>query len=69
VTSPIAGDEEPGLTAKYRIRSIPTLKVFTAAQVIESRTGLIPAGQLDEMIAIAADSCRTVCRATASSCR
>jgi len=56
VTGPVAGDEEPGLTAKYRIRSIPTLKVFNAAQVIASRTGLTPVGQLDEVIAIAADS-------------
>ncbi|MEN8763110.1 MAG: thioredoxin family protein [Thiogranum sp.] len=56
VTGPVAGDEEPGITAKYRIRSISTLKVFNAAQALDSRTGLIPADQLDGVIAIAADS-------------
>ncbi|MEN8107752.1 MAG: thioredoxin [Pseudomonadota bacterium] len=48
-------DEEPGLTAKYQIRSIPTLKVFRAGDMVDSRTGSIPAMQLDEVIANAAN--------------
>jgi len=43
-------DEERELAAKYQIRSIPTLKVFRAGDVVDSRTGSIPATQLNEVI-------------------
>ena len=48
-------DEEPELTAKYQIRAIPTLKVFHAGDMVDSRTGSIPAMQLDEVIVNAAN--------------
>lgn len=48
-------DEEPELTAKYQIRAIPTLKVFRAGDMVDSRTGSIPAMQLDEVIVNAAN--------------
>jgi len=48
-------DEERELATKYQIRSIPTLKVFRAGDVVDSRTGAIPATQLDEVITNAAN--------------
>ena len=44
-------DEVPDLIADHRIRAIPTLKVFHAGDVVASRTGALPAAQLDEVIA------------------
>ena len=36
-------DEHHGLNAKFQIRAIPTLKVFHAGELVDSKTGLIPA--------------------------
>jgi len=44
-------DEAPELIAEHQIRTIPTLKVFRAGDVAASRTGSMPAAQLDEVIA------------------
>ncbi len=49
-------DEEQELTAKYQIRSIPTLKIFRAGDLVDSRIGAIPAMQLDEVLANAANA-------------
>ncbi len=49
-------DEEPELIAKHQIRAIPTLKVFRTGDMVDSRTGLIPATQLDELIVNSANT-------------
>ncbi|MCG8427462.1 MAG: thioredoxin [Chromatiales bacterium] len=48
-------DEEPELLTKHQIRAIPTLKVFRDGEEVERKTGAIPATQLDEVIAKAAN--------------
>ena len=44
-------DTNPGVSAKYGIRSIPTLLVFTGGEIVDKQVGAVPkavlAGKLD----------------------
>jgi thioredoxin 1 len=45
-------DQDPELAARYRISSIPSLKVFNDGKVVGEHVGLAGKGQLEEMLGI-----------------
>jgi thioredoxin 2 len=47
-------DANPGLSARYAIRSIPTLAVFHRGALIERVSGALPAGRFDAWLQAAA---------------
>jgi len=48
-------DENPGVAAKFGIRSIPTLLVFNGGEIVDKQVGAVPkgvlAGKLDAQLA------------------
>ena len=50
-------DEQPSVSSRYEIRSIPTLLLFNDAQVVERIVGLVPKGflvkKIEELLRIA----------------
>lgn len=43
-------DEEPELAIHYGIMSIPTIKIFVNGKTVSSSIGVIPVGELTEMV-------------------
>ena len=43
-------DENPGIPAKYGVRSIPTLMIFKDGEVASMKVGALPKGRLSEWI-------------------
>ena len=43
-------DENPGVTARYGIRSIPTLLVFKGGQIVDKQVGAVPKSVLAQKI-------------------
>ena len=43
-------DEEPEIAAKYRISSIPTLKVFKNGEVVKSSVGVQPKAAIEALL-------------------
>lgn len=39
-------DENPGVAAKYGVRSIPTLLIFKNGQLVDKQVGVVPKSQL-----------------------
>ena len=44
-------DENPGVTARYGIRSIPTLLVFKSGQIVDRQVGAVPKSVLSQKLA------------------
>ena len=44
-------DENPGVTARYGIRSIPTLLVFKSGQIVDKQVGAVPKSVLSQKLA------------------
>lgn len=48
-------DENPGVAAKFGIRSIPTLLIFNGGEIVDKQVGAVPkgvlAGKLDAQLA------------------
>jgi thioredoxin 1 len=47
-------DENPEIPAQYRIRSIPTLMLFNGGEVMSTKVGSLPKGELTAWIKTAA---------------
>ncbi len=43
-------DENPGVTARFGIRSIPTLLVFKAGQIVDKQIGAVPKSVLAQKL-------------------
>jgi thioredoxin 1 len=43
-------DENPGVTARYGIRSIPTLLVFKGGQIVDKQVGAVPKSVLAQKL-------------------
>ncbi|MBT1697945.1 thioredoxin [Fulvivirgaceae bacterium PWU4] len=43
-------DENPSVTARYGIRSIPTLLVFKAGQIVDKQVGAVPKSVLAQKL-------------------
>lgn len=43
-------DENPGVTARYGIRSIPTLLVFKGGQIVDKQIGAVPKSVLAQKL-------------------
>jgi thioredoxin 1 len=43
-------DENPNLSAKFGIRSIPTLLVFKGGEVVDKQVGAVPKGVLSQKL-------------------
>ncbi len=43
-------DENPGVTARFGIRSIPTLLVFKAGQIVDKQVGAVPKSVLAQKL-------------------
>jgi thioredoxin 1 len=43
-------DEAPGLAGKYGIRSIPSLFIFRAGEVVDSMVGFLPESELKKRV-------------------
>jgi len=43
-------DENPGVSAKFGIRSIPTLLVFKGGQIVDKQIGAVPKGVLAQKL-------------------
>lgn len=43
-------DENPGVTSRYGIRSIPTLLVFKSGQIVDKQVGAVPKSVLSQKI-------------------
>jgi thioredoxin 1 len=44
-------DENPGVTARFGIRSIPTLLVFKGGQIVDKQVGAVPKSVLAQKLA------------------
>ena len=44
-------DENPQITARYGVRSIPTLLVFKGGQIVDKQVGAVPKSVLNEKLA------------------
>jgi thioredoxin 1 len=44
-------DENPGVTAKYGVRNIPTLLVFKGGQIVDKQVGAVPKSVLAQKLA------------------
>lgn len=44
-------DENPLITARYGVRSIPTLLVFKGGQIVDKQVGAVPKSVLDQKLA------------------
>lgn len=44
-------DENPQVTARYGVRSIPTLLVFKGGQIVDKQVGAVPKSVLDQKLA------------------
>jgi thioredoxin 1 len=44
-------DENPQMTAKFGVRSIPTLLVFKGGQVVDKQVGAVPKSVLNQKLA------------------
>jgi thioredoxin 1 len=43
-------DENPGVTARYGVRSIPTLLVFKGGQIVDKQVGAVPKSVLSQKL-------------------
>ncbi len=43
-------DENPGVSAKFGIRSIPTLLVFKNGEIVDKQVGAVPKGVLSQKL-------------------
>ncbi|MEM9859315.1 MAG: thioredoxin [Bacteroidota bacterium] len=43
-------DENPNISAKYGIRSIPTLLVFKGGEIVDKQVGAVPKGVLSQKL-------------------
>ena len=43
-------DENPNVSAKYGIRSIPTLLVFKGGEIVDKQVGAVPKGVLSQKL-------------------
>ena len=43
-------DENPGVTARFGIRSIPTLLVFKGGQIVDKQVGAVPKSVLSQKL-------------------
>ena len=43
-------DENPNISAKYGIRSIPTLLVFKKGEIVDKQVGAVPKGVLSQKL-------------------
>lgn len=44
-------DENPGITARFGIRNIPTLLVFKGGEIVDKQIGAVPKSVLDKKLA------------------
>ena len=47
----VDSDENPRVSARFNVRSLPTLLFFKDGQVVDQIVGAVPKGRIDEVVA------------------